>query len=176
MEVGLPRQRHRKRRGSGFAVALQAEAAQRRVKFSQVVRMKIDGERRRARGGVRAQHAMRFKIALRQVEFEFAQVHRAVVLRIGSVDRARGGHFAGGSLPGGTETELRIDRDRVAIAVRPDGNRGAIQARVEAQTPVGRGADHVEYRIERDIFEFGGHFAVDGDDRGWGADESIPIG
>ena len=72
MKVGLPRQRHRQGRGSGFAIALVAETAQRCVKFSQVMRMKIDGERRRTRGWVRAQHAMRFKIALGEVNLQLA--------------------------------------------------------------------------------------------------------
>ena len=48
VKIGLARQRHRQRRGSGFAVALQAETAQRGVEFSQIVRMEIDGERRRS--------------------------------------------------------------------------------------------------------------------------------
>ncbi len=176
MKVGLPRQRHRQRRGSSFPVALVAQTAQRRVKFSQVVRMEINGEGRRACGWVSAQHSTRFKIALGQVDLQLAHLDGTVVLRIRGVDCACRGHLAGGSLPRRTEAELRVYREGIDVAMRPDGNGGAIQASVEAQAPVRLGADHVEHCVERNILETGSHFAVDGDDPGWGANESIAIG
>ena len=76
MKICLACQRHGQSRDSGFAVAIEAETAQHGIEFSQVVRMEIDGERRRARGWVRAELAMRFNIALGQVNLQFAQLDR----------------------------------------------------------------------------------------------------
>src|SRR5580704_10821456 len=119
---------------------------------------------------------MRFKIALRQVKLELANLQGTVALRIRGVDCACRRDLASGSLPGRTEAELRIDRDRVAVAMRPGGSHGAIQTGVDTEATERRGADHVENCVERYILETGGDFAVDGDDPDRRAGQSIAIG
>ena len=116
MEVGLPGESDREGGGSGFAVALEAEAAQHGVEFAQVAGMEIDGERRGAGERVCAQAAVRRELAGGQVQLELAQIDCAVALRVGCVDDAGGGGFAGERMSRGSSGSSVAATERVRVS------------------------------------------------------------
>ena len=110
---------------------------------------------------------LRIDLAGRGVQLELAQIDGAVALRIGGVEGAGGGHLAGYACAGGTQVRPSADRqgvaspsDHVAVPCRSAACRG--------QTLKGRLADHIQHRVERNIFELRLNLAVDGNECGGG--------
>ncbi len=104
-KIGVAEKGHRQSRGSGLAIATEAERAQRGIELRQIMGTEVDVESRSTAGRVSAKRASHFQIACGQVQLEIAKVHAAIALRIGGIDDAAGRCFAGGGLRGGTEGE-----------------------------------------------------------------------
>src|SRR5208282_4739391 len=102
-----------------FSFALQPKVAKHRVEFAEVMRSKIDGDRGWTVDWISAQMSVCLNAALRQCNIEFAQVHGAVPLCIGGVDRACRRCLSGGDLAGRTKVQLGTDGYGPRIAVRP---------------------------------------------------------
>ena len=135
-------------RESSQAIAGQAQVAQDGVELAQVAGVEIDGKRRRADERVSAQMAVGVQLAGGQIEFQLAQIDRAVALGVGGIDQAAGGDLSRCSLRGRREVEQGGDGESVFVALDPERVGRAVDAGVEAEMLKGRVADHLQQRIQ----------------------------
>lgn len=136
--------------------------------------MEIDAECGWAGERIRAQLPVRQERAGGQLQLQFSHLHRAVVLPVGRVDRAAGRDLLRlrgmrcRTLRGSAHAQVCVHGYGVRIAFYPRGQRGSVQARVQAQALERRHAHHAENRVQGDVFELRNHLAVhrDGHVRG----------
>ncbi len=160
VKICLPHKGHGQSRRPFLAIALQSQAAQNGVELRNVARLKVDGERRRARDGVSTQRASRNEIARGQVQLQVAQVDSAIALCIRGINGAGRRRLACRSFLQRAQSKCGRDGDRAHIAVRPGGSCRTIDAGGKTKPAILRRADDIENRVERDAFEVGRDLAV----------------
>src|ERR1035438_7384318 len=105
-----------------------------------------------------------------QMQNQLAQIDRAVALGIGGIDQAAGKHLPLCSLCRRSEAKQGAHGEGAIVAVEPESVGRAVDSRIEAKMLKGRVAEHLQQRVQGNVFELSCYLAVDGDGdliRGW---------
>src|ERR1019366_9212041 len=97
------------------------------VELAQVAGMEIDGEFRVTGQRVSAQWSMHLKLAVGHVNFKFAQLHGAIALSIGSIQKTAGGGFPKQRMAHLSKAQPRGAADCVGVSVGPGCGGGAVE-------------------------------------------------
>src|SRR5580698_3699386 len=126
------------------------------------MRVDRDGQIRCAGQWVSAKMSLSRNVARGQIQVEGAKVDGAVTLGVCSIDDASGGRFAAGRLGWRVHFKFCEHRECVDVAIDPGRGGGTVEAAIESETLVRRLAHEVEDRIDGNVFELRGNFAIDG--------------
>jgi hypothetical protein len=103
---------------------------------------------------------VRLHRAARCVQLQLAQIHGAIMLRVGSVDQPFGGNFAGHGLSGRIKAQQRIHGNRSSIAADPGCSRRAVDDGVQAHAHKRPLAHHIQDGVQGNAFEARRDFAI----------------